>query len=197
MSTLIHDASADTTDYPGWQIHFMRGPHEYYATLGTSARPGETPDYSYTFLPGTYFVEIYSSYGLDPGEYVLYDLAVTAGDPCDDDAFEDNDFRDMAAPLTAGLHTGLRGCDVDQDFYTIAMAAGQALTMTLDATISGGEGAHRRVELIPPSGNTARSEGTDNPIVLQVTSETDGQALIQIRFWTDDVDYSLDLQYGE
>ncbi len=197
VSTPIHDASADSNDYPGWQIHYMRENGEYYATLGTSARPGETQSYSYTFLPGTYFVEIYSSYGLDPGEYVLYDLDVTAGDPCGDDAFEDNDFRDMATPLTTGLHMGLRGCEVDQDCYAIAMTAGQTLILTLDATIPEGAWAHRRVELFPPSGEVARSEGTDNPVVLEVTSETDGQAVIEVRFWVDNVDYSLDLRYGE
>jgi hypothetical protein len=197
VSTPIHDASADSTDFPGWQIHYMREDGDYYATLGTSAHPGESPSYSYTFLPGTYFVEIYSSYGLEPGEYVLYDLDVAAGDPCDDDAFEDNDFRDMATPLTAGLHTGLRGCDVDQDCYTIPMTAGQTLSLTLDATMPEGAWAHRRVGLFPPSGEVARSEGTENPVALEVTSGTDGQAVIEVRFWADDVDYSMDLRYGE
>jgi hypothetical protein len=60
-----------------------------------------------------------------------------------------------------------------------------------------GAWAHRRVGLFPPSGEVARSEGTENPVALEVTSGTDGQAVIEVRFWADDVDYSMDLRYGE
>jgi hypothetical protein len=194
VTTPIHDASADSTDYPGWQIHFMREDGEYYATLGTHAEAGGFPAYAYSFLPGTYFVEVYSSYGLDPGEYVLYDLDVAATDPCEDDAYEDNDFVDVASPLTLGFHTGLKGCDVDQDCFTVAMTNGQTLTLTLEVTAPGEETVHRRVHLDPPSGAGAAYSGTDNPVVLQVTSEADGPARITIRFWADGVDYTLDLE---
>lgn len=195
VRTPILDASIDSAGSPGWQIHFMRDARSYYATLGTSAEVGGAPSYEYSFLPGTYLVEIYSSYGLEPGESILYDLEVTGSEACEDDVYEDNDFPDQAALLSAGRHEGLRGCYVDEDNYAIEMTAGKRLRLTIDATIPGDEWAHRRVHLRAPGADTETYSGTENPVVLEATAAADGRALIDTRFWTDGVEYVMTLEF--
>ncbi len=195
FSTYIKHAPTDTAgEGPGWQIHYMRADGEYYSTLGTGADPGQTPSYTYTFYPGTYYCEIFSSYGMEPGDYVLYDLMVSGDEPCQDDEYEDNDFQDDAAPITEGLHTGLSGCHVDADWYSIEMSAGETLTVTVDATFEPGDWEHRRMRVIPPSGDSVTDSGTTNPMTCQVTSATDGTAYFYVQFWEDDVTYTLDVE---
>lgn len=198
VTTPILHASTDSAGNPGWQIHFLREDGQYFATLGTSADPGESPDYFYSFRPGSYFVELYSSYGFEDGESIVYDLEVASSAPCQDDAFEDNDFADTATPLTIGnCYGGLRGCHVDQDCYSVAMTAGQSLTLTVDATIPAGAWDHRRVRVRPPGGDSVTYNGSENPVILDVTAGNDGNAAIDVRFWVDGVEYSLDLNCGK
>ncbi len=193
FATPIKHAPDDQVRWPGWQIHFMRADGEYYATHGTSAEAGQTPNFSFSFSPGTYYCEIYSSYGLVSDEYVLYDLEVADSEPCADDEYEDNDFPDEAAPITTGLHTGLSACYLDKDHYTIDMVAGQTLTVTLDATVPAGESEFRAINFKPPAGDHFTYSGTDSPIVGQVTATESGTATYRVQFWADDVDYSLNI----
>jgi hypothetical protein len=196
VKTPILETPSDSSGYPSWQIYFTREDGDDYATLGTSASPEVTPSYSYSFLPGTYYVEIYPYHEMEQGQYILYDLDVSSSEPCADDAYEDNDFPDTAAALALGLHTGLRGCRVDQDCYMVPMSAGQTLVLIVDAPIAGGSWGHRRINLHAPDGASDRYEGEENPDTLQVISDTAGNAQIDIRFWTDDVTYSMDLHYA-
>jgi hypothetical protein len=194
FGTPIKHAPIDTSGYgPGWQIHFMRADGEYYSTLGASATPGYTPSYHYTFLPGTYYCEIFSSYGMEPGDYVLYDLSVTTGDPCQDDAYEDNDFQDEAAPIGEGFYTGLVGCHVDADYYSIQMNGGETVTITVDATVPPGAWEHRRLVLLAPGANVSSYEGSDNPTTVQATALAPGTAYFYVQFWVDGVEYTLEV----
>jgi len=191
--TDIHAAFADSAgEYNGWQIHFLNAGGGYYATLGTRADPSYPQTFHYSFLPGTYYLEIYSSIGVDPGEFVLYDLTLEVGAPCADDPFEDNDFYAQAADVAPGLYTGLKGCHVDADYYCIAMEAGQTLTLTVDAVIPDGGWGHRRLQIQAP-GASVSYDGEDNPATAQATATADGDAVVQARFWVDGVTYALDL----
>ncbi len=194
FATLIKHAPNNPPRWPGWQIHFMRADGEYYATRGTGAEQGHTPDFSFSFSPGTYYCEIYSSYGLETDDYILYDLEVISGEPCADDQYEDNDFSDEAAPITAGMHTGLAGCYLDEDWYSIDMTAGQTLTVTLDATIPQGGSLIRRMNISPPGGDGFYATNTNNPLTGQVTSTADGTATFYVQFWVDGVTYTLDIE---
>jgi len=192
-ATTVRHAHADAAGYAGWQIHFMNANRQYYATLGTSAVPGEHT-YHYSFLPGTYYLEIFSSYGVDPGEFVLYDLELRVGEPCEDDAYEDNDFPHEASLIAPGVHTGLRGCHVDADYYRVAVRAGETLALTVDATVPAGAWAHRRVELAVPGASTVTYSGSENPVAVQAIAARDGEAVVCVRFWVDGVAYSMEVQ---
>jgi len=192
FATLIKHAPNNPPRWPGWQLRFMRADGEYYATRGTSAEQGQTPDFSFSFSPGTYYCQIYPSYGLETDDYVLYDLDVISDEPCADDQYEDNDFEDEAAPITTGLHTGLTGCYLDEDWHSIDMTTGQTLTVTVDATIPEGSQT-RRMHIYPPGGNNFYETGTDNPFTGQVTATADGTATFYVQFWEDDVDYTLEI----
>jgi hypothetical protein len=194
FATPIKHAPVDTSGYgPGWQIHFMRADGEYFSTLGTSATPGHTPSYHYTFLPGTYYCEIYSSYGMEPTDYVLYDLSVTTADPCQDDPYEDNDFLDEAAPIDEGFYTGLLGCHVDADYYSIQMNGGETVTITVNATVPPGAWAYRRMVILAPGADPSSYEGTGNPSTAQATALDPGTAYFYVMFWVDDVSYTLEV----
>ncbi len=194
FKTPIKAAPPDDARWVGWQIHFMRADGEHYSTMGTNARPGQTPQFGLSFDPGTHYCEVYSSYGMQPEDFVLYDLEVVAGTPCDDDPFEPNDFDDEAAPITEGMHSGLRGCYLDKDYFSIEMASGETLTVTLDATFLPGDWEHRRMRIDAPGGDYCEYNGTGNPTVGQVTATAAGTATICITFWEDDVDYTLDVE---
>jgi hypothetical protein len=178
---------------PGWNIYFLREDYGLYATMGTSASTGSTPSYFFTFLPGTYYVDIFNSDGLEESGFILYDLELETGTPCQDDAYEDNDFEDEAAALAVGQHDGLRGCHVDVDYFTFEMAAGDSLSVTVDASFPPDAWETVRINLSPPDGSDSDYyQGTDNPNTLVVTSTTAGSATLKVRFWVDDVEYSLD-----
>lgn len=194
FETLIKHAPVDTSgNGPDWYIQFMRADGDYYSTLGTSATPGQTPSYHYTFLPGTYYCEIFSLPAMEPGEYVLYDLSVTSDDPCQDDAYEDNDFQDEAAPIVEGFYTGLLGCHVDADYFSIQMNGGETVTITVDATMPPGAWEHRRVVLYPPGGDSSSYSGTGNPTTVQATALEPGTGYFYVQFWVDDVEYTLEI----
>lgn len=177
---------------PGWNIYFLREDYGLYSTYGTSASTGDTNSYFYSFLPGTYYVKIYNSYGLEDSGFILYDLEFETETPCQDDEYEDNDFEDEAAPLAMGQHDGLRGCHVDLDCFTFEMAAGDTLSVTVDASFLPDTWEIVRINLQPPDGGEGASyQGTDNPNTLTVTSTTAGPALLMVRFWVDGVEYSL------
>ena len=194
VSTFIRHAPLDTSENgPCWQIYFMRADGKYYSTLGTRASPGLTQEFAFSFNPGTYYCEIFPYDTLAPGDYIVYDLEISASDACMDDEYEDNDFIDEAAPITAGTHTGLTGCYLDADHYSIEMTAGQTLTVTMDATFQPDDWEHRRMGIAPPAGDAFYYSGLDNPQIGQVTATADGTAKINIMFWEDSVEYTLDI----
>ncbi|MFB3910040.1 MAG: Ig-like domain-containing protein [Candidatus Eisenbacteria bacterium] len=178
-----------------WMIYWSRGNgHDYYATLGTSANTGETESFSYTFLPGTYEVDIW---GYDEEPLVLYDLILETSEPCPDDEYEDNDFEDMATPISLGEHTGLRGCYLDTDWYAVPVVAGQSLIFRIDP----GEvyKGTRRIYLLEPGGQRSSVTAHDE----QVTSDTlavtaDGTAKVGCLYWLGEgLDYDMTIEAAD
>jgi len=189
MTTVrVNFVRGDTT-HIRWGIYFYRGDGEEYATLGTGKfpYPGNV-SYHYSFLPGTYYTRIFK---YDSDQYTgVYDFIVETSEPCEDDEYEDNDFPDEAKPITAGLHEGLRGCHVDTDYYTIEMAAGKTLKVTMTEFTS--VGGSRMLYLSGP-GVSAGGVNQVEPRVEMVLAQ-EGTYYIQTRWWADSVIYDLNIE---
>ncbi len=179
--TFIKYANSDP-----WGIFWIRGDGQEYATLGTTAHSGSTPSFRHTFLPGTYYLEIF---GQGEEERVIYDLRLESVAPCRDDAYEDNDFEDEAAAIDPGFHPGLTGCYLDADWFRLPVRAGQTLTLTMDTHEYQG---HRRLTirlgpinlvLDPTEGETVSNLG--------LTATADGEALLMCMVWEDGVVYDM------
>jgi hypothetical protein len=181
----------DTTSV-SWHINFKREDGLYFVTMGTSvSSPGGTPTHYYTFLPGTYWVDIgKNKYGAG---LVLYDLVLQTLEPAEDDDYEDNDFPDEAKPIAAGLLENLRGAYVDADYFSIDLAAGDSLGVAATEVTS--TGTTRRLVITDPSGSWRREETTsDNPIVVGWRTNVTGKHLIKTRWWSDGVIYNLNVE---
>jgi hypothetical protein len=198
FGTYIKHAPPDSAGHgPDWHINFLRADGEDYATLGTGAPQAETRSFYHSFLPGTYYCEVYSNHGLEADDYVLYDVSLIGTEPCQDDAYEDNDFPDEATQMAEGIHSDLSGCYTDADYFTMEMAAGETLTVTVDATVPEGAWAHRRLTISPPTGGSFSYDGEDNPTVGQLTATASGPFTILVMFWVDGVTYTLDLEKSD
>ncbi|MFH2052370.1 MAG: Ig-like domain-containing protein [bacterium] len=175
-----------------WNINFLRDEASFYSTRGASTSAGETESFHFSFLPGTYFVQIY---GADDEVRAVYDLELVTSAPCVDDGYEDNDFRDEAILVEEGPLTGLHACYLDADWFKLEVVEGQ--TFGLDLSVPGYDSI-MRVEIYEPGGGrineTLRNEDSFSGS-LDVTRS--GRLEIAIRFWQDDVVYDLDLTLAE
>jgi hypothetical protein len=182
---------ADTTSV-GWVINWRSAEGGYYSTLGTSL--GEhrlESSYYYTFLPGTYYVEIGKYYA--DHHFVVYHLILQTSEPCEEDPYEDNDFIEDAAPILPGQLEGLRACHVDADYYSLELVAGQTLTVTVSEVTS--IGGTRRLNIYNPgyvnvTGHTDQIE----PAVESWTATEDGTHYFMIQYWHDGIIYGLDVE---
>ncbi len=189
MTTVkVHFVYADTT-HLRWGIHFYRADGDDYSTLGTGhwPYPGDF-DYHYSFLPGTYYAMIYKQ---DDDPFTgVYNFVIETSEPCVDDQYEDNDFADEATSITAGLHEGLRGCYVDADYYSIEMAPGKTLKVTMTETTT--RGGSRTLRLWGPGvsvGGTNQVEPRTEMVLTQA-----GTYYILTQWWTDGVIYDLNIE---
>ena len=172
-----------------WSLSFMRADGQDYATCGFSATQGGHYTYDYSFLPGTYYTEIR---GGAEAPYALYDLELATSEPCEDDEYEDNDFIDEAAAVSPGLHDGLRGCEVDQDFYSFHAEAGQTITVTA-SQLPHALWPHSNITIYGPNQSTLAGDGSDEMIhTLSATALSSGTHYAGLRFWSE-VGYTLDL----
>ena len=109
------------------------------------------------------FVELFADSGIVLGN--TYDLDVTvvpAALACADDLLEENDSELAAAAVTDGLYLDLVTCPSDDDYYAIALAAGDTIDVDLFFTDAEGD---IDLELIDPSG----------AVVTDSTTSTDGE----------------------
>lgn len=190
---VTHEENDPEADYEhtSWAIHWYYAENMSLTTLGAWAITGQETPFHYSFLPGTYFVKLFGHYEeVD----VIYDLILEASPACNDDIYEDNDFREFAAEITPGVHM-LRGCYVDTDWYRLPVETGQILDVQMDAFDAIGL---RYLALSEPGGDSI-SSGTvqDNPLSGQMEITADGEAMIRVQFWSDDVDYELSIGLGD
>jgi hypothetical protein len=180
------------TEYVSWQINFRREDGDDYATLGTGVHwAGETKTYYYSFLPGTYWVEIGNNY--EVSHIVLYNLTVATSAPATDDEYEDNDFVDQAKPVEPGLLENLRGAHVDADYFSIGLNEGETLTITV--TESPAITDTRRIRITNAAGAT-RAGGSyqEGPVELSWTATETATHLILVEWWQDGIVYSLNVE---
>jgi hypothetical protein len=181
------------TERVSWKINFLRGESDYYSTLGTSVWSDLHQKSAYfSFLPGTYYVEI-GKYHED-GHMVVYDLTMETSAPCEDDAYEDNDFMDEAVLISTWPLEGLKGCSGDRDFFSTRIDSGRTFTVTATMTIS--DYSIRRLRIYDPNGisvaeTTFSAEG--GSISRSWTATRDTVYYFKVRWWVDDVTYDLDV----
>jgi hypothetical protein len=191
-ATVTVRTSIRHADENGWNIHFMRGDGELYSTHGTVAETGHEVNVHHSFFPGTYYLRIYGS---DHPVYVLYDLEIETGSACVEDEYEDNDFYDEAAPITPGMHTDLRGCYLDDDFYSFDVQAGQTVTLTAtqhpDPTW-----AHSRMGIYDPYGGVTTQDSDAVSVTISRTTSHAGTCVVSAMFWNDMV-YDLDIEVSD
>jgi len=177
---------------PQWGISFVRGDGEWYTFVGTSAAPGADRTLEYSFLAGTYVARILSQ---DGGASIGYDLILETSPPCPDDANEDNDFPDQPTVIAAGLHSNLRACQTDFDYYSLPVSTGQTVTVTLDADPFEGSQT-RRLQLFVPDAGSAIETVETNPVSASLTATGNGDAWIGVLFFEDGIEYDLNVEVG-
>jgi hypothetical protein len=172
-----------------WVTEFRRADGELYVNSGTNASPGETRGWYYTFLPGTYWVSVYSSES-EPWGFALYDFMLETDEPCRDDAFEDNDFIEEAAQTEANEDYDLVGCMVDADYFWVDLTMGETLTVTVTTTAN----TNRRLRLYDTSQvQVDYYNGMDDPASVSHTATGSGTHFFMTRFWTDGAEYELNV----
>jgi hypothetical protein len=175
---------------PGWYIRYKRASGEPYTWLMTWFAQGRDLSHGFTFLPGTYYLETGS--GEPQDRVIVYNMILQLSAPCPDDTLEDNDFIDEASPIGPGLTQGLRGCYRDRDCYSIQLATGQTLTVTVDQNPD--IGGQLDLAILGPDGE-ALADGTflGNPAVLSWTATQDTTHYISATYWTS-VNYSIEVE---
>jgi hypothetical protein len=181
------EAAYVDTEYIAWQMYFERENGDLYAGIGSSFKPERmTPTHHRNFLPGTYYLHLWKAY--DDHHFVVYHLTLEARQPCQDDAYEDNDFIDQAVLITPGTIEGLRGCDSDGDFFAVDLVEEETLTVaaTEVTTINGA----RMVEIFGPdharlTGHVSHVEPIENPIIETWQATETGRYYFWV-YWTDD-----------
>ena len=81
----------------------------------------------FDFVAGSdafYYIKVAHLQGNTP--YAL-ELRVGPGQPCEDDLLEPNNEREEPQPLQAGTQNNLSLCQFDVDYYSVSLAAGEAL----------------------------------------------------------------------
>ncbi len=171
-----------------WLFSWLRADGRIYeATLAVSAHTGKPESFYYTFTPGTYYLQLL---GYHAEELILYDLRLETSAPCRDDAFEENDFEDEAAPVQAGIHGGLTACLLDPDWYSVFALAGETVTFTVDTREYIGT---RRLIIREPGGQQiAADTELDTPqSTIALTATADGWVHLMCMVWADGVDYDM------
>jgi|GEM_PF-996841 len=118
----------------------------------------------------------------DLGTTYDLDIAVTPA-ICLDDVFEPNDLASSAAPIGAGLATGLTLCPGDDDWYSVNLSASEVLTV--DALFAHAEG-DIDLQLFDPAGGLLLNAATqsDDEALLH-TAATAGDYVLHVALTTD------------
>ena len=146
-------------------------------------------------------VEMYADGGAAPGNDYDMTTGVTVAPTCIDDGFEDNDTDLSPAPIIAGAYSGLQTCPSDDDYFSVALTAGDEITVDLFFADAEGDVDLR---LFDPSGALVglSVSTTDDESIGSVVAAADGDYLIRINLAVDDGvlpgnSYDLDVQVLE
>jgi hypothetical protein len=178
---------------------------QLYDPTGTFLTGSQTVDDDESVGPvqaqqgGDYLVRVWlwSDSGSVPGNE--YDLLVTVDPPvCVDDGWEDNDTTSTPASFSPGSRTGLQVCASDDDYWAVALSAGQ--TMSVDLTFSDAEGD---VDLRIKDGGGATLASSlsvdDDESIPSFTASATGDYMVQATLWSDAGSFpgnSYDLDVG-
>jgi hypothetical protein len=179
-----------------WQMYFERDNGDLYSGIGSSFSPLRmTPTHHHTFLAGTYYLHLWKPYA--DHHFAVYHLTLETRDPCQDDAYEDNDFIDQAVPITPGTIEGLRGCDSDGDFFSLSLEEGQ--TLTVAATEITTNERTRMLEIFGPdhgrlTGHVSHDDPIENPITETWTATETGTHYFWVYWIGDGVIYDLSVE---
>ncbi len=170
-----------------WRTDFERTdgvPYEAWTTGG--AVTGGERTFAYSFPTGLHGVKIYS-----PSEpiYILYDLTLETSAPCEEDQYEDNDFREDAVPVTPGLIEDLRGCYLDPDYFSFDVTSGQTVTVT--ATQHTGA-TTCRIRIFDPAGTQTSDTEPQSPLSLSAVMTESGTCEVMAMFWGER-DYDMEI----
>jgi hypothetical protein len=156
---------------------------------GTSqaSSTGVTGTESFTFTANaaaTYALRVYlyGDAGTSPG--APYSLSVTTRPVCPADAAEENDTQAVQRPLAGpGLFTNLAACNLDDDYYRVTLAAGQAITVNVDFAHAEGD---IDLYLLDAAGTSrATSLSVDDDESLTFTPSAAGNYTIRVRLYGD------------
>jgi len=188
ITTRYMIVDADTTEI-SWRFAYLRADGQEYTGHGSGPDPTSPYEYesAYSFLPGTYYVKMGKTY--DTGHTAIYEFVLETSEPCQDDAYEDNDFFDQATPVSEGS-IDLRGCSVDKDYCAIDLSTGESLTVTLSYDTP--QADYVITTYNPSENQMSRYQRNDNPFDVSFTAATDGTYYIEVFWWRDGSIYSLD-----
>lgn len=188
-----HIKAVPDTGAAEWWIQFLRSDGESYGWTWSGTAPGYDRTFRHTFEPGTYYVLMEAP---DEPFYVLYDAEFETQEPCGDDAYEDNDFLDEAAPVLPGL-LDLRGCYLDSDVFVVDVAAGQTITATYITHEVEGTPARNFNILKPTGSNLTYSSAREDSVTISGLADQTGGYYVLAKYWADDVGYTLRIEITE
>jgi hypothetical protein len=120
-----------------------------------------------------------------PGNPYDLDVTITPATPqtCPTDAFEENDARTSASPLSLGAQSGLNTCPMDDDFYALSLTTGDQLTVSASFTNAEGD---IDLELLDATGTAVASAGTTgNTETMTYTIPSSGTYYIRVFLYGD------------
>lgn len=168
-------------------VYFRRSSGESYTYVGAAVNDGSDLGTQYTFHPGTYYVDVVGTGGYE--NWVLYELTLHTSAPCNDDEFEDNDFRDEAPQIVPGTLEGLQGCYYDDDWFAVQADPGELITLTVIVT-SGY--APIAAGIYGPSGaELAYDTSSNSPLWLSATAQESGAHHVFATFGGSGIVYDL------
>jgi len=190
------EAAYVDTEHICWQMYFERENGDCYNCIGSSFNPDRmTPTHDHTFLPGTYYLHLWKAY--EDHHVAVYHLTLETRQPCQDDAYEDNDFIDQAVPIAPGTIEDLKGCGSDGDFFSVDLAEGQTLTVTATEVTTHND--TRMLEIFGPdhsrlTGHVSYQDPIENPIIETWTATETGTHYFWVYWIGDRVTYDLNVE---
>ena len=154
--------------------------------VASSASTDDDESLVYTAaIAGTFVIRVrlYADAGSSEGNDYGMVIGIVPVSGCAEDGYEDNDALGSAAALTAGSYADLRICPDDDDYYSLALAVGDEITV--DLMFANAEG-DIDLGLYNPEGTlVASSASTDDDESLVYTAAIAGTFVVRVRLYED------------